>query len=242
MRPTIQLTSLSAVNTPEIRSSELMAWRKRHGVSSARAVEASLNGETLEIYLHGIVGDDEAGSDAGTITGILASNRKRNVQMFVNSPGGLAYDGIAIFNAIQSHPGQTTGIIQGQAGSAASLAIMGCDVIKAHETSTFHPHYAMCMASGHKHEIMDTIKLLETIDSELEQLYAKRTGHPVEAIQQHLLGPHGDGTTFSARAAMQMRYVDEIIPTRSRPASQRPRTESADRLRALQRLQEMKKT
>ena len=63
--------------------------------------------EEIEIFLTGVVGDEYTQSDAASIAGMLSANRGRPVNLRVNSFGGLAFDGLAIHNALEQHDGPT---------------------------------------------------------------------------------------------------------------------------------------
>lgn len=195
--------------------------------------------DALDIFVYGVVGDVWGdGIDAKTVQQELIGNRGKSVTVRVNSPGGLAYDGIAIFNALQSHDGPTTGIIEGMAGSAASLLIMACDTIKAHQGSSFAPHYSLCVAYGHRHEIQDCLIAMEKLDGDLEKMYAARSGNPIDVVKRHLEGPNKDGTRFTAEEALAAGYVDEVIKTQTKtPHGSKPKnTVGADRLRMWKRV------
>jgi ATP-dependent protease ClpP protease subunit len=211
-----------------------------NGSDQTWKIQCVANDQQVEIWLHGIVGDEISGTDSQSVGKMLSQHRGKPVTMYVNSPGGLAYDGVAIYNALASHKGPTTGIIEGLAGSAASLALMGCDTIKAHENGKFHPHYSLCVAIGHKDEIKDTLLMMEKLDEDLERIYANRSKQSIEVVKQHLQGPHGDGTHFTAKEAKEVGYIDEIIEPSKKPAA-KPRNATADRIRALVRFNQSRK-
>jgi len=181
--------------------------------------------DAVEIWLHGIIGDEYTQTDSASIGQILAANRGKPVTLRVNSPGGLAYDGVAMFNAIDQHDGPTTGIIDGKAGSAASLAVIACDTVKCHAGGVFQPHYSLIMAMGHQADIREALAIQERLDEDFEQLYAAASGRTIAQVKDDLLGPNGDGVTFSAEQAMAAGYVDEVIPMRKnkQAASVQPR-------------------
>lgn len=183
--------------------------------------------DTVDIWLHGIVGDEYTETDSLSIGRILAANRGKPVNLRVNSPGGLAYDGVAMYNAIDAHDGPTTGIIEGMAGSAASLAVIACDTVKCHSTAVFHPHYSLIVAMGHQAEIREALAIQERLDQDLEEVYAEASGRSQKDVQVDLLGPNGDGTRFSAEAALAAGYVDEIIKhnKQKQAASTQPRAD-----------------
>jgi ATP-dependent Clp protease protease subunit len=175
--------------------------------------------EDLEIFLHGIVGDDYTGTDSQTVSAALAKQRGKPVTVRVNSPGGLAYDGLAIYNALASHTGTTTAIIEGTAGSAASLIVLGCDTVRAYPSAQYQPHYSMTLAYGHQADLRDALTMLEKLDAELEQIYAERSGQSLEKVKADLLGPEGDGVQMNAREALDAGYIHELIDIPKRAAA-----------------------
>jgi len=183
-------------------------------------VTYAITDDTVEIFLHGIIGDEYTQTDSLSVARILAENRGKAVNMDVNSPGGLAYDGVAIFNAIKAHNGKTTGTISGQAGSAASLAVVACDVINCYPVGVFQPHYSMVMAFGHQADLQQALGQLVQLDKDLETVYVEASGQTLEKVQADLIGPHGDGTVFGAQAAVDAGYVHKIIQhNKQKPAA-----------------------
>jgi|TARA_R110000751_G_scaffold273379_1_gene374109 ATP-dependent protease ClpP protease subunit len=174
-------------------------------------VEYNVTDEAVEIMLHGVIGDDFTGTDSQTVARVLSQNRGKSVELRVNSPGGLAYDGVAMFNAIKSHDGATTGIIEGMAGSAASLAVIACDRVLCYQGAVFQPHYSMIMTVGHQADIRDALEKMIKLDGDLEQLYSEQSGQSVAVVKAQLMGSHGDGTRFTAAEALAAGYVDEVI-------------------------------
>lgn len=167
--------------------------------------------DAVEVFIHGVVGDPWDGGDSKSVNEMLSMHKGKPVTVRVNSPGGLAYDGVAIFNAIDAHDGPTVGVIEGMAGSAASLIVMACDTVRCHKTAVFHPHYSLIMAMGHQADIREALAIQEQLDKDLEEVYAEVSGRSIEQVQSDLMGPNGDGTRFSATAAMEAGYVDEVI-------------------------------
>jgi ATP-dependent Clp protease protease subunit len=169
------------------------------------------SGEDLEIFLYGVVGDEYTESDAGSIARILARDRKRPATMRINSFGGLAYDGLAIHNAIADHAGPTTAIIESVAASAASLAAIGADTVKMYANATYQIHEGIGFAYGHIAEIRETLDWLENFNAAAAETYAAKTGKSVKEMQKALLGANGDGTKYNAQQALDMGFIDEIV-------------------------------
>lgn len=167
--------------------------------------------EELEIFLYGVVGDEYTQSDAGSIASILAKDRKRPVTMRVNSGGGLAYDGMAIYNALADHKGPTTAIIESLAASAASLAAIGADKVKMYDNATYMIHEGLMFAYGHLAELRQAVTWLEKFNVAAAKVYVEKSGKSLDEINAALLGEHGDGTFYDAEEALAMGFVDEII-------------------------------
>jgi len=96
----------------------------------------------------------------------------------------------------------------------------------------FHLHYALVAVQGHQADIRNALRQLETLDSQLERLYADRAGLSLVVVRKHLAGPDGDGTGLSPEDAKRFGYVDRIINARkSRRSYQRTtRAERNERL------------
>ena len=182
--------------------------------------------ESVEIFLTGVVGDEYTESDASSISKILSANRGKPVTMRVNSPGGLAFDGLAIHNALAAHDGPTTGIIEGLAASAASLAVIGCDTVKCYANAMYQIHEGISFAFGHIADLQDTIEWLQAFNAAAVDTYAAKTGKSQEYIAAAMLGDKGDGTKYTAAEAMEIGFIDEIIPLNSKRKSTAAKNEN----------------
>ena len=67
------------------------------------------------------------------------------------------------------------------------------------------------MAMGHKADLEQAMIQLDRLDADLEQLYSEQSGQSLDIVKSQLMGPHGDGTRFSADEALTAGYVDEVI-------------------------------
>lgn len=168
----------------------------------------------IEILLYGTVGDDYAEADAASISRILQANRNKPVTMRVNSFGGLAFDGLAIYNALADHPAPTRGIIESVAASAASLAVLGADRVMMQSNAIFHIHEGLAAGMGHIADLKETIDWLEKFNAAAVATYAAKTGKSEEVLAAALLGPNGDGTKYTAAEALEMGFIDEILQPR----------------------------
>lgn len=99
-----------------------------------------------------------------------------DVTVDINSGGGFAADGVAIFNILRDHPGKITVNILGIAASAASLIAMAGDSIVMADGAVIMIHDPMQFTIGNSADHAKTIEELEAYASAYAKVYAKRAG------------------------------------------------------------------
>ena len=196
----------------------------------------------IEVFLYGVVGDDYTETDAGSIARVLSANKNKPVTMRVNSFGGLAFDGLAIYNALADHSGPTTGVIESVAASAASLAVLGADRVQMQANAVYHIHEGIAGAVGHIADLQETIDWLKAFNAAAVATYAAKTGKPEEVLASALLGSNGDGTRYSSAEALAFGFVDEVLPVGKKTAKTAARNDRSGELAARARLLRAKTT
>lgn len=169
------------------------------------------DGDAAEIAIYGIIGDPYDGANASTFGRFLRENKKRAVNVRINSPGGLAYDGITIHNALLQHDGHVTTSIEGEAGSAASIIAVAGSTVRIFENATFFIHRAGLVVAGNADVFREALNWLTQLDDSIARTYRAKTGKSLDKIMEQMVGVGGDGTPFTARDALSNRYVDEIV-------------------------------
>ena len=182
------------------------------------------------------------GVKATDVVSFLSSNRGRDVNVRINSPGGLVYDGLVIYNNLKQHDGIVTVTIEGLAFSAASFIAMAGDTIRMHEASDIGIHRAWGGGVGNAKTMRGVAEWLDQIDSHLVEIYQAKTGAGENQINEWLDGTD-DGTLFSAKEAVRFGFADELIPIKEagktdsksmESISNRRRCEIASMMRELQ--------
>lgn len=140
-----------------------------------------------ELCLYGPVGFLDWFSDEGfSATEVLAAltEMSGDIVVRINSGGGAAFDGVAIYNALNAHEGKVTCRVDGIAASAASVIAMAGDEIEMPEGSLMMIHDASGITIGNAATHAKTVDLLNKLDGELARIYAKRTGKEAAAIRK----------------------------------------------------------
>lgn len=194
-------------------------------------VRNAKDGEPAEIVLYGEIGAPWEATDARSVGQFLRDNRSRPVNVRINSPGGLAYDGITIHNALVSHDGKVTTIIEGMAGSAASIIAMAGNPVQIWENANLFIHRASVIAIGNEAVMEEAADWLRKIDESIARTYKAKTGKAMDKIMDWMRGKV-DGTIFSAKEAVDNKFCDEIIKPKSAGASRNSVQNPAQALRA----------
>lgn len=172
----------------------------------------------LEIVLHDAIGDWWAGTDSATLVKAVkaAKGKNKEIELDINSFGGDAYTGIAFYNALADHDAKVTARITGIAFSAASVFPMAADEILISENATLGIHPAWLYTVGNRFALRDSAQWLETLDGQLVDTYAARTGRTVDEITTWFVGNNHDGTVFSGKQAVEYGFADAVIPLKKR--------------------------
>lgn len=186
------------------------ALRRRDRIF-ARAPGAGLSarhvGTTTEIE---IVGEIGARADV-TVSGFRSklSQAAGAVKLVINSPGGSAWDGVAIFNSAVAHPGPVAVEIIGVAASAASIVAMAADAgalaIAKNAQVMIHRSWGLTVGNAADHE--EQAKVLARIDRAMAETYAARTGQTVDELLEAMAAT----TWMTAEEARDFGFVDSII-------------------------------
>lgn len=162
----------------DLPSNALNRWNP-----SLRA-EGDESENTITIY--DVIGQDfwGEGVTAKRIGGALrAIGSKNPVTVYVNSPGGDMFEGIAIHNQLAEHRGPVTIKVLGLAASAASVIAMAGNEVQMLPASFMMIHNAWMVGVGNKEAFRELADWLEPFDSAIADLYAKRTNQEKSSIQ-----------------------------------------------------------
>ncbi|SEI10057.1 head maturation protease, ClpP-related [Paracoccus alkenifer] len=203
-----------------------------------------------EILLYGTVGSsfwDEEYFTARQVREALAGI-SGPVTVRINSGGGIATEGQAIYTALRAHAGPVSIVIEGIAASAASLVAMAGDSITMSLGSVMMIHDPAMMwtdGRGTEDDHLHAAKGLGVLANAYAGIYAKRAGISIDAARAIMK----DETYFDGHAALEAGFAtavdddgDEIDPVAFdyrlyRRAPERLRAASAGLTRARSRSQ-----
>ena len=164
------------------------------------------------IFITGPIEDYGASLITAQLLFLEAENPKKEIHMYINSPGGLVTAGLAIYDTMQyvRPPVQTFCI--GQAASAASLLL--CAGKKgdrfALPNARIMVHQPSASFYGQAADIARHAQEIVKPKRRLNEIYAKHTGQTVEAIEKML----DRDTYMTAEEAKSFGLLDQVMARR----------------------------
>jgi ATP-dependent protease ClpP protease subunit len=160
------------------------------------------------LVLHGTVGDDWLSENSFTgrdvIDALAEIGRGNGVTVRLNSGGGDAFEGIAIYNALRAHGGKVRVVVEGIAASAASIIAQAGNPTVMGPGSTMMVHEPMGMVAGDEDDMTQMAGALGTIANAMAEVYSLKTGRPVAEIRQEMKAE----TWMTAEEAVSAKYAD----------------------------------
>lgn len=139
---------------------------------------AKTKGKRGEIYLYDSIGE-------GWFGGITAKSFNESLKelgnvsaldIYINSPGGAVFDGIAIYNQIRRFNGERVVHIDGIAASIASVIAMAGDEIRIADNGMLMIHDPWSMAFGTADEMRKVADSLDKVRDTILDTYVAKTG------------------------------------------------------------------
>lgn len=101
---------------------------------------------------------------------------KGGVDLHIHSPGGDAFDGIAIYNMLRQHDGHIDVQVDGLAASAASVIAMAGDSVTMSRGSQLMIHDAWGLSMGNAEDMASMLNMLDKTSDSIASIYAGKAG------------------------------------------------------------------
>jgi len=139
-----------------------------------------------EILLYGDVGDPYGWGDGFSVTDVqsaLVEHGPGDITVRINSGGGIAFDGVAIYSLLRSHEGSKHVIVDGIAASAASLILMAGDTREIRDGAMVMIHDAAGLTFGTAADHQRDATVLDKLSDQYAGIYATRSGLGREEVR-----------------------------------------------------------
>lgn len=169
-----------------------------------------------DLYLYNIIDDYAYEGYSDSADSILKDINDlgdiKQLNVFINSPGGSVFEGISIKNMLERQKLKgcfINVVIDGLAASIASVIAMAGDKISMPENALMMVHRASCGCFGNADEMRKQIEVLDKIDIVITNTYVNRSGGLLSKEDVQAMFNSGD-TWLTAEEAKNYGLCDEI--------------------------------
>jgi len=141
-----------------------------------------------------------------------AENPKKEISMYINSPGGLVTAGMAIYDTMQFIRPPVSTLCCGQAASMGSLLLAAGakDARFALPNARVMVHQPSGGFQGQATDIMLHAQEILNLKKRLNEIYVKHTGQPIKKIEDALERDY----FLTAEAAKDFGLIDKVLDKR----------------------------
>ena len=166
------------------------------------------------IFLGVPIYDDVANIIIGQLLFLESSNPNRDIQIYINSPGGSVYAGLAIYDTMQFISSDVATICTGMAASMG--AVLMCAGEKGKRTALPHSrimiHQPLGGAQGQASDIEITYKEISKLKKELYDIIATHSGQKYNKVWEDSDRDYW----MTAEEAKDYGMIDEVLKRRSK--------------------------
>ena len=164
------------------------------------------------IFLGVPIYDDVANIIMGQLLFLESTNPKRDIQIYVNSPGGSVYAGLAIYDTMQYISSDVATICTGMAASMGAVLMSAGEAGKrtALPHSRIMIHQPLGGAQGQASDIEITYKEISKLKKELYDILSKHSGQPYDKIE----ADSDRDYWMTAQEAKEYGMIDEVLGRR----------------------------
>ncbi|MEE6161362.1 ATP-dependent Clp endopeptidase proteolytic subunit ClpP [Cylindrospermopsis raciborskii] len=174
------------------------------------------------IFLGTAIDDNVANSIVAQLLFLDAEDPEKDVQLYINSPGGSVYAGMAIYDTIQQIRPDVVTICFGLAASMGAFLLTAGTAGKRMSLpdSRIMIHQPLGGAQGQAIDIEIQAREILYIKANLNQLMSKHTGQPLERIEADTERDF----FMSPQEAKDYGLIDQVISRQNLPSSGAPVT------------------
>lgn len=187
-------------------------------------IEKTMNGERAYdiysrllkeriIFLGGAINDQVANAIIAQMLFLEHEDAKKDIKLYINSPGGVVTAGLAIYDVMQYVKPDVSTVCVGMAASMGAVLLLAGKKGKrfALPNAEILLHQVMGGAEGQAADIEITAKQIVKIKDRLNGVIAKHTGQPISKVEKDT----DRDFYMSAAEAKEYGVIDESIKPKS---------------------------
>lgn len=164
------------------------------------------------IFLTGPIEDHVASVIIAELLFLEAENPKKEISMYINSPGGVVTSGLAVYDTMQFIKPKVSTLCVGQAASMGSLLLAAgaADMRYALPNARIMVHQPSGGFQGQASDIVRHAEDIMRVKQRLNEIYVRHTGRDYDMIEKTLDRDH----FMSAEESKEFGIVDHVISKR----------------------------
>ncbi len=165
------------------------------------------------IFVTGQVHDGMASLIVAQLLHLEAENPKKEISMYINSPGGVVTAGLSIYDTMQYIRPKISTLVVGQAASMGSvLSVAGTKGMRfSLPNSRIMVHQPSGGFQGQATDIMIHAAETQKVKDQLNGIYVKHTGQSLKNVEKALERDN----FMSPQEALDWGHIDQIVENRS---------------------------
>lgn len=195
------------------------------------AIRAAIDSTPDALTIYGVIGDDWYGEGITVkrVDAALQAIGDKPVTVYINSPGGDMFEGLAIYNRLREHSQTVTTKVVGLAASAASLIAMAGAERQVAASAFLMIHNCWTWLAANRHGLRSAADDMQEFDTAMAELYAETSGQQVDDIVALM-----DGETFiRGKRAIELGLATSLLAADEMVEQETDSTAQASALKAM---------
>ncbi|MFC0853118.1 head maturation protease, ClpP-related [Halalkalibacter oceani] len=185
-------------------------------------MKMSADGKSGDIFIYGEITKyawEELGEKSAKVfqQELADLGEVETINLYVNSPGGSVFEGLAIGNQLKRHKARVIAHVDALAASVASVIIMSADEIRMYENSMLMIHNPWDFVIGNAAELRKAADDLDRIGESAKLDYLSKAGDKL--TEEKLIELLDAETWLSANEAYQYGLCDVVLEANNAAAS-----------------------
>jgi len=176
-------------------------------------IKASVDGKSADVFILGEI-TTWAWEEYGEMSSVVFKEKLdaigdvSTINLYVNSPGGSVFEGIAIANMLKRHKARVIGHVEALAASIASNIIASCDEVRMPSNSMLMIHNALNGVFGNAKELRKAADDLDRINEVQIETYMAKVGN--KTTEEQIRALMDEETWISAKEAYELGLCDVV--------------------------------
>lgn len=161
------------------------------------------------IFVGTPIDDQVANAVVAQLLVMSREDPERGIQMYINSPGGVIYAGLAIYDTMQMIPNPISTVAVGVTASFGTVLLAAGKKGQRYALpdATIHMHQPLGGAQGQASDIEIQAREILRLKSRLNEILSKSTGQPLEVIERDTERDF----YLDAKGAVEYGIVDQVL-------------------------------